>query len=148
MSGLFMGGLAQLLNLLDGRPPTLRDLGPNARASQQHFDRKRNNGAERADDGRSHRLFVQCTDEHGQDGAASRRPTDCAEDDCEVKRNRSPMENLQLSRYRPPLGVLGVFKRLRRRVDLVGDARQPGREHVQESRYAGRQKYRRRRHLV
>jgi hypothetical protein len=41
-------------------------------------------------------LVAQGADEHGKDGGAGRRATDAANDDCNIKRNRAPMEMRQL----------------------------------------------------
>jgi hypothetical protein len=88
-------------------------------------------------------FLAQGTDEHREDRTVGRCSAKGAEDDCQVRRNRSPMENPQLNRYRPLLGVVGVFKRLCSRVDIVGDAREPGRENVEQCGNAGQQEYRR-----
>jgi hypothetical protein len=122
--------LLRLASIILGRqPPSVRYLGANAGAGQQHLDGECGDGAKSAYDGEAKqaeqdigdRRLAQRAEEHDEDSSTGRSSTDRGKDDGRIERDRSSMQILELGRQDFPFILVSVF-------ECLGSTRSPTRE--------------------
>ena len=129
------------------------DFGAHAAAGHQHLDGKRADCADRADhrqaecgeQNRGDGRVLQGADEQGQHRGAGQRAGNGAEHDRNIEDDGPAVQMPEIQAKIP--GDDAIVVAVSRLADQIGDARKPGRKHVQQSGDAGQQKDRRQRHL-